>query len=33
MKAAAVSGRIDLPSLGWRAARRAVTAAKSRFLS
>lgn len=27
MKAAAVSGRIDLPSLGWRAARRAVTAA------
>lgn len=27
MKAAAVSGRIDLPSLGWRAARRAVAAA------
>ncbi|WP_018230565.1 GlcG/HbpS family heme-binding protein [Methyloversatilis universalis] len=27
MKAAAVSGRIDLPSLGWRAAQRAVAAA------
>lgn len=27
MKAAAVSGRIDLPSLGWRAAQRALTAA------
>lgn len=27
MKPAAVSGRIDLPSLGWRAAQRAVAAA------